>query len=1193
MTGEENAASHEAPKEDGNEWTSSRRSGRRARTAANRRPNRASTTGEELRVDTRTKEEAEEDRDRVGGEAGRGLSSTGSEHSDQQEEPVIPVSVLTTMEAETKAASSRNSGFVPAEHVAGKDEGEETEDDIALLEYLSGAESDYYELDRASRKGDDADDQTPIMSLSPRSFDESLGTPGSPEGLLSVDEHGGFGRSPIRYTTVTRRMMVHAQEAPRQPSTHVVESPPGSRDEDTLPAHNTEAKQAAVSTMPRQTARSSPAVPESESEWVACETEDGLTYYYNQRTQESQWTIPSSPAIRSYTSEELFAAISTEELSETDSRQLSIMLHSGMDLQVVNADGLTPLHVACKMGNEQAASLLVYYGAKLDARAIRDDATPLILACRAESEGIAKLLVESNASLSACDSSGNTALHVAVFTGNEGLVMFVLRGCDHTLLSLKNNEGETSLHIAAKLGYFGIVRSLLAYGASAKDEDSQGRTPLILSILENHVECVQLLQSVESNDSPATPATAPYYSSAYSSDRRQGSGAERDALTVLHSYLFQILPSHSASESQTVYQLVEEVRGQIGALNASLQASNGREAHYQAQLEEMSSHLSASAEELKKEQAVRADTQNQLSVRELELDASRVSHRALSSRCELLESIARNAQEKLGRERLEHTRYEEGMQEKLHRSLQENANVIESCRQLQAAWSERQQQQQYDPRLGRRDSQGFYEISEDLAHLESAQESIGENYHLLETEGSASIASGNQSRERASSDYQQQQQQQQEPYRHSFEQYQYDNTPEILDAPPPLLDDPDESSAYKSSPTPPISPSRVGAVWNRFFENVGHASEARDPNDPSFGGQPALVYPPGSLAFDAVRKNDLRKLQEVLLRGVSPNQRDVAEKGTPLHLACELGDIDSVMLLSEFAADLEARDETGNTPLLAACFQGNFECVKFLLQSAASLRAGNDNGDSALHLAAWDGSIQVVMILLEYGVDPMATNRFGLTALGNMKTRSPMRHKFDDLPEDHPMRRTLVVLDEAKRLQAIEGQSTSTEDATEHQAQPSKQENSGTPAKRPSWTQWLLGFRGSHPDASISGKPEQDQKSEGGDPNTSTTVTEDNEGDSEDADDFASYEESRLMLSETQYEPLTPPPEIEEALRRAKAGQLGAYDPPSPAPTHPVTRHDLSKHVNLSPSLRNPTKPHPPAAPTKIRSRYVDTFNSP
>ncbi|GMF33648.1 unnamed protein product [Phytophthora lilii] len=1177
--------------EDGGEWTSSRRSGSRTRNGTNRHRNGTLTAGEELRVDARSKTEISEEEDGklLNDEKGeeqqqetqRRVSSTGSEHSDQLEEPVIPLTVLTSMEAETKTGSARSSGFVPAEHVAGKDEGEETEEDIALLEYLSGAESDYYELDRASRKGEDGENQTPIMSLSPRSFDESLGTPASPGGLLSVDEHGGFGLSPIRYTTVTRRMMAHAQEAPRQASTQVVESPPGSRGADTNETTGTtEAKQATMAIVPRQAGRATATAPESESDWIACEAEDGLTYYYNQRTQESQWTIPASPGVRAYTSEKLFSAVSAEELSETDSRQLSVMLHSGMDLQVINSEGLTPLHVASKMGNEPAAALLVYYGAKLDARAIRDDATPLILACRAESEGVVKLLVESNASLSACDSNGNTALHVAVYTGNEGLVIFVLRGCDHTLLSQKNNEGETALHIAAKFGYFGIVRGLLAYGASAKDEDSQGRTPLILSILENHVECVQLLQSVESNASSTKLSTAPFYNSAYSNDRRQGSGAERDALTVLYSYLFQILPNHSASESQTVYQLVEEVRGQIGALNASLQ---------------------------------------------LELDASRVSHRALASRCELLESIARNAQEKLGRERLEHTRYEESMQEKLHRSLQENANVIESCRQLQATWSERQQQQQYDPRLGRRDSQGFYEISEDLAHLSSVQESIGENYHLLETDGSTSMVSGNQSRERASSDYYQQQGYS-DGYRNSFEQYQYDNAPEISDVPPPLLDDPDQSPIEKGESTASISPARVGAVWNRFFENVGHASESREQKSykpSSFGGgQPAVGYPSGSLVFDAVRKNELQKLQDVLLRGVSPNQRDVAEKGTPLHLACELGDIDAVMLLSEFGAELEARDEAGNPPLLAACFQGNFECVKFLLQSAVSLSAVNENGDSALHLAAWDGSISCVMILREYGVDPMATNRFGLTALGNMKTRSPMRHKFDDLPEDHPMRRTLLVLEEAERhrmQQVIEDQSTSTENATEHQVQPPKQADNERLSKRSSWTvsrfifalaylftlsqldtvcdlqQWLLGFRGPHRDSPTPTKPELDQqKGDIGEANTSTTATDENEGGS-DADDFASYEESRLMLSEMQYEPLTPPPEIEEALRRAKAIQRGAFEPPSPASaaTHPVSRHDLSKHVNLSPSVRSATKPHPPAAPTKLRARYVDTFNTP
>ncbi|OWZ11967.1 hypothetical protein PHMEG_00014938 [Phytophthora megakarya] len=1166
MTKEEDSvASREIPNEAGSEWSSSRRSGRQVRTAANR-PN---TDDSELRVDTKSKEEvkqAEEENTALHKkeelhEAGRGQSSTGSEHSDQLEEPIIPVTVLTTMEAETKTTSTKTSGFVTAEHAAEKDEGEETEDDIALLEYLSGTESDYYELDRASRKGDDADNPTPIMSLSPRSYDESLGTPGSPGGLLSVDEHGGFGKSSIHFMTVTRRMMAHAQEAPRQATTGLVESTPNSGDSQ-QESENTEAKETGI--VPRPPIQTRETTSEAENEWIPCQTEDGLTYYYNQRTQESQWTIPAAASVRPNTVDELFTVVACEELSETDSRQLSIMLHSGMDLQAVNSDGLTPLHVACKAGNEKAAALLIYYGAKLDARAVRDDATPLILACQAESEEIAKLLVESSASISACDSNGSTALHVAVDTGNEGVVMFVLRGCDQALLRQKNNEGETALHIAAKLGYFGIVRSLLAYGASAKDEDSQGRTPLILSILENHVECVQLLQNVESNSSPEKPATTSYYGSAYPNDRRQGSGAERDALTVLHSYLFQILSNHPASESQTVYQLVEEVRGQIGALTATLQASNGRETHYRAQVEETSSNLTAKGEELKKEQALHADTQNLLAVRELELDASRVSHRALSSRCELLESIARNAQEKLGRERSEHTRYEESMQEKLHVSLQENAKVIESCRQLQAQWNERQQQQQYDPRLGRRDSQGFYEISDDLARLSSVQESIGENYHLLETEASTSIASSNQPRERTSNDYQRQQQY--DGYQNSFA-YQYENVPEDMDMPPPLLDDPDEVGD-KETITPPISPSRVGAVLERFFENVGYASETRDSkayNPSSFQAeQPSLTYPSNSLVFDSVRKNELRKLQDILLRGVSPNQRDVAEKGTPLHLACELGDIDSVMLLAEFAADLEARDEAGNTPLLVACFQGNFECVKFLLQSAVSLLAVNENGDSALHLAAWDGSIQCVMILLEYGVDPMATNRFGLTALGNMKTRSPMRHKFDDMPEDHPMCRTLVVLEEAERQrsQVIEDKSTSTEDANEHQV-PLKPETPNSSAKR-------------------------------GETNTSTTtVTEDYDGDSDDVDDFASYEDSRL-ITETKYEPLTPPPEIEEALRRAKASQKDVYEPPSPAsvPTYPMPRQD-SKPIKLSPSVRNPSKPHPPPPPSNIRARYVDTFNSP
>lgn len=151
-------------------------------------------------------------------------------------------------------------------------------------------------------------------------------------------------------------------------------------------------------------------------------------------------------------------------------------------------------------------------------------------------------------------------------------------------------------------------------------------------------------------------------------------------------------------------------------------------------------------------------------------------------------------------------------------------------------------------------------------------------------------------------------------------------------------------------------------------------------------------------------------------------------------------------LLCEFAADVEVRDEAGNTPLLVACSQGHYECTKFLLQSAASLSVVNANGDSTLHLAAWDGSADCVEILFEYGVDPLATNSFGLTPLANLKTRSPLRHKFDELVDEHPMRRTLVLLEEMEQ-RALEERDEAEEEQDEDESQVQGPEHHATRVK--------------------------------------------------------------------------------------------------------------------------------------------------
>lgn len=163
-------------------------------------------------------------------------------------------------------------------------------------------------------------------------------------------------------------------------------------------------------------------------------------------------------------------------------------------------------------------------------------------------------------------------------------------------------------------------------------------------------------------------------------------------------------------------------------------------------------------------------------------------------------------------------------------------------------------------------------------------------------------------------------------------------------------------------------------------------------------------------------------------------------------------------MLCEFGADVEVRDEAANTPLLVACSQGHFDCVMFLLQSAADLAAVNGNGETALHLAAWDGSADCIEILAEYGVDPLVTNALGLSPLANLKTRSPLRHKFDDLVSDHPMRRALDLLEEMT-CEASESAGSGGEAVHEKGNGPTKSEqprkrNDGTsPTKHVSFTE--------------------------------------------------------------------------------------------------------------------------------------------
>lgn len=374
---------------------------------------------------------------------------------------------------------------------------------------------------------------------------------------------------------------------------------PGSTDEPAAPATAVDALESGLLDDQDTSFVLPPASAETENGWISCATETGVPYYYNPQTQESRWTPPASwmqadsdstvaantDSSRSepsatYSNDALFdAAAGVEPFAS----QLEAMLETtGMRAHDMNMAGLTPLHVACQYGNLPAATLLLYYGANADGVANSNPGTlqvapsPLFLACRHNHTELIQLLINYGAPLTSTDEEGNSVLHASIASQSPDALLYLLdvvtSGSDGSLLNQCNREDETPLHLAVKLGYVDAVRALLRYGASTDIEDAQGRTPLVQSIMENQVECVQLLQmTLDANPSKRASSSSapPPVPIALQSD-------DGSRLGSLQSYIFRLLSLTNAAEegselSNAVFQYFDQTQQQISALTAALQ----------------------------------------------------------------------------------------------------------------------------------------------------------------------------------------------------------------------------------------------------------------------------------------------------------------------------------------------------------------------------------------------------------------------------------------------------------------------------------------------------------------------------------------------------------------------------------------------------------------------------------------------
>lgn len=145
--------------------------------------------------------------------------------------------------------------------------------------------------------------------------------------------------------------------------------------------------------------------------------------------------------------------------------------------------------------------------------------------------------------------------------------------------------------------------------------------------------------------------------------------------------------------------------------------------------------------------------------------------------------------------------------------------------------------------------------------------------------------------------------------------------------------------------------------------------------------------------FEAVKKGDLHKVNELLDTGVSANALYLkeeynnnidkawrakhehkfdyfkADEQTPLHFAAEKGYLDIVDSLIKHGADVNAVDCCQYTPLSFAISNNELDVVECLLNNGANVDVRYILEQTPLHLAAKTGYLKIVDSLIKHGAD--------------------------------------------------------------------------------------------------------------------------------------------------------------------------------------------------------------------------------
>ncbi|WDS35421.1 ankyrin repeat domain-containing protein [Pseudoxanthomonas sp.] len=171
---------------------------------------------------------------------------------------------------------------------------------------------------------------------------------------------------------------------------------------------------------------------------------------------------------------------------------VTTLLTNGADPRRADADGNTPLHHAARSSDPGVVALLRDAAAELDARNA-EGVTPLGIACIAGNWRLAKFLLERGARPE--PAGGQPVLLAAAGTEEDDPAGVQLLLKHKAKVDARGAGGRSALHAAALAGHGEILTALLAAGAAADLHDDAGNTPWLEAARSGNLVAIDILAS--------------------------------------------------------------------------------------------------------------------------------------------------------------------------------------------------------------------------------------------------------------------------------------------------------------------------------------------------------------------------------------------------------------------------------------------------------------------------------------------------------------------------------------------------------------------------------------------------------------------------------------------------------------------------------------------------------------------------